>query len=32
MENLKLAYPKQIDKAVPANLMCGIEELPEFKE
>ncbi len=24
MANLKLAYPKQIDRAVPANLACGI--------
>jgi len=31
MDNLKLAYPKQIDKAVPANLVCGIIEQPEFK-
>jgi len=31
MENLKLAYPKQMDKAVPANLTCGIVEQPEFK-
>lgn len=25
MDNLKLAYPKQIDRAVPANLRCGRE-------
>lgn len=25
MANLKLAYPKQIDRAVPANLRCGRE-------
>jgi glyoxylase-like metal-dependent hydrolase (beta-lactamase superfamily II) len=24
MANLKLAYPKQIDRAVPANLACGV--------
>ncbi len=24
MANLKLAYPKQIDRAVPANLSCGV--------
>lgn len=24
MENLGLAYPKQIDRALPANLMCGV--------
>ncbi|XP_063982423.1 persulfide dioxygenase ETHE1, mitochondrial isoform X1 [Diachasmimorpha longicaudata] len=27
MENLNLAYPKMIDKAVPANRVCGIYEL-----
>ncbi|CAF3723139.1 unnamed protein product [Rotaria sp. Silwood1] len=27
MKELKLSYPKQIDKAVPANLICGL--LPE---
>mmetsp|Transcript_31108 Transcript_31108/g.48724 ORF Transcript_31108/g.48724 Transcript_31108/m.48724 type:complete len:302 (+) Transcript_31108:43-948(+) len=26
MANLNLPYPKQIDKAVPANLVCGIQE------
>lgn len=26
MSNLKLAYPKQIDRAVPANLKCGLPE------
>jgi len=31
MQNLKLGPPKQIDKAVPANLVCGIMEQPEFK-
>jgi hypothetical protein len=24
MANLKLAYPKQIDRALPANLQCGV--------
>lgn len=24
MTNLQLAYPKMIDKAVPANMVCGI--------
>lgn len=28
MANLKLAYPKQIDRAVPANLRCGREDAP----
>ncbi|KAL5736696.1 hypothetical protein ACOSP7_031147 [Xanthoceras sorbifolium] len=27
MENLKLSYPKMMDIAVPANLVCGIQEL-----
>uniref|UniRef100_A0A7C9DRG5 persulfide dioxygenase n=1 Tax=Opuntia streptacantha TaxID=393608 RepID=A0A7C9DRG5_OPUST len=27
MENLKLAYPKMMDVAVPANLVCGLQEL-----
>eukprot|EP00193_Tetraselmis_chui_P014649 CAMPEP_0177776814 /NCGR_PEP_ID=MMETSP0491_2-20121128/14927_1 /TAXON_ID=63592 /ORGANISM="Tetraselmis chuii, Strain PLY429" /LENGTH=242 /DNA_ID=CAMNT_0019295657 /DNA_START=339 /DNA_END=1067 /DNA_ORIENTATION=+ len=26
MANLKLAYPKQIDEALPANLVCGIHD------
>lgn len=26
MENLKLPYPKKIDKAVPANMVCGIQD------
>jgi sulfur dioxygenase len=26
MSNLKLAYPKKIDEAVPANLKCGLPE------
>ncbi|CAF3885706.1 unnamed protein product [Rotaria sp. Silwood1] len=25
MNNLKLSYPKQIDKALPANLICGLQ-------
>jgi sulfur dioxygenase len=25
MKNLNLAYPKQIDVAVPLNLVCGIQ-------
>ncbi|CAF2710800.1 unnamed protein product [Rotaria sp. Silwood2] len=25
MANLKLSYPKQIDKALPANLVCGLQ-------
>ncbi|KAF5282065.1 hypothetical protein FQA39_LY00589 [Lamprigera yunnana] len=28
MNNLNLPYPKQIDRAVPANRVCGIFELP----
>lgn len=24
MTNLNLPYPKQIDKAVPANMICGV--------
>ncbi|KAI3803544.1 hypothetical protein L1987_31700 [Smallanthus sonchifolius] len=27
MENLKLAYPKMIDVAVPANMVCGLQDL-----
>lgn len=30
MTNLKLPYPKQIDRAVPANLSCGIEKDSKF--
>ncbi|XP_078572206.1 uncharacterized protein LOC144859426 [Branchiostoma floridae x Branchiostoma japonicum] len=26
MNNLGLAYPKQIDRAVPSNLMCGLQD------
>ncbi|KAH9611601.1 hypothetical protein KSS87_007784 [Heliosperma pusillum] len=29
MENLKLAYPKMIDVAVPANMVCGLQDLLE---
>jgi sulfur dioxygenase len=29
MNNLKLAYPKQIDRAVPANQQCGREIQPQ---
>jgi len=33
MSNLNLAYPKMLDKAVPANKVCGLYNLPdEFKE
>ncbi|KAH7685984.1 Persulfide dioxygenase protein [Dioscorea alata] len=28
MENLNLPYPKMIDAAVPANLVCGMQDLP----
>ncbi|XP_006644490.1 persulfide dioxygenase ETHE1 homolog, mitochondrial [Oryza brachyantha] len=28
MDNLNLAYPKMIDVAVPANLVCGIQDPP----
>ncbi|VDO44606.1 unnamed protein product [Brugia timori] len=31
MRNLKLAYPKQIDKAIPANKVCGVYELMDEK-
>lgn len=27
MENLKLSYPKMIDVAVPANMVCGFQDL-----
>ncbi|XP_052060966.1 persulfide dioxygenase ETHE1, mitochondrial-like isoform X1 [Mytilus californianus] len=27
MENLNLPYPKQIDKALPANMVCGLQDL-----
>lgn len=29
MDNLGLAYPKQIDRALPLNLVCGVHELLE---
>jgi sulfur dioxygenase len=33
MANLNLPYPKMLDKAVPANKVCGLYNLPEdFKE
>jgi sulfur dioxygenase len=33
MANLNLAYPKMLDKAVPANKVCGLYNLPdEFQE
>lgn len=33
MSNLNLAYPKMLDKAVPANKVCGLYNLPEeFQE
>ncbi|KAH0554024.1 persulfide dioxygenase ETHE1, mitochondrial [Cotesia glomerata] len=32
MNNLNLSYPKMIDKAVPANKVCGIYEYPTEKE
>jgi sulfur dioxygenase len=28
---LNLAYPKMIDVAVPANLLCGIQDPPPSK-
>uniref|UniRef100_A0A2P2KJV9 persulfide dioxygenase n=1 Tax=Rhizophora mucronata TaxID=61149 RepID=A0A2P2KJV9_RHIMU len=28
MENLNLKYPKMIDIAVPANMVCGLQDLP----
>lgn len=31
MANLKLAYPKQIDRAVPANMACGQDALLKAK-
>uniref|UniRef100_A0A0E0N0F7 Metallo-beta-lactamase domain-containing protein n=2 Tax=Oryza TaxID=4527 RepID=A0A0E0N0F7_ORYRU len=31
MDNLNLAYPKMIDVAVPANLLCGIQDPPPSK-
>ncbi|CAG9762938.1 unnamed protein product [Ceutorhynchus assimilis] len=29
MNNLNLAYPKQIDRALPANKACGVYDIPE---
>ena len=29
MEGLNLAYPKKIDESLPANMVCGLYELPE---
>ncbi|KAG5892452.1 hypothetical protein JTB14_009860 [Gonioctena quinquepunctata] len=29
MNNLNLSYPKQIDKALPANKVCGLYDLPQ---
>lgn len=29
MDNLNLSYPKMIDKALPANKVCGLYEIPE---
>ena len=29
MEGLNLAYPKKIDESLPANMVCGLHELPE---
>lgn len=29
MDNLNLAYPRFIDKALPANLICGSHDIPE---
>ncbi|XP_063700151.1 persulfide dioxygenase ETHE1, mitochondrial-like [Culicoides brevitarsis] len=31
MDNLNLAYPRFIDKAVPANKVCGLHDIPEDK-
>lgn len=32
MKGLNLPYPKAIDKALPANLVCGIVEMPKAKK
>lgn len=32
MNNLNLPYPKQIDKAVPANRECGVYDIPAAEE
>ena len=29
MEGLGLAYPKKIDESMPANMECGLFQLPE---
>ena len=29
MRNLNLPYPKQIDRALPANMVCGLHNLPD---
>ncbi|XP_050307724.1 persulfide dioxygenase ETHE1, mitochondrial [Anthonomus grandis grandis] len=29
MNNLNLSYPKQIDRALPANRVCGVQDIPE---
>ena len=29
MGNLNLAYPKKIDVSLPANMVCGLHQLPE---
>jgi len=29
MANLNLAYPKKIDESLPANMVCGLHNLPE---
>jgi sulfur dioxygenase len=29
MANLNLPYPKKIDESMPANMVCGLHELPE---
>lgn len=31
MDNLNLDYPKMIDKAIPANKVCGLYDIPEKK-
>ncbi|XP_048476739.1 persulfide dioxygenase ETHE1, mitochondrial [Rhincodon typus] len=28
MNNLKLPYPQQIDQALPANMVCGLQDIP----
>jgi len=29
MDGLNLAYPKKIDESLPANMVCGLTNLPE---